>query len=186
MTFFTGQGDQGTTKIFGCNKQISKSSAVAEALGSLDEANSFLGVGKACGRGYQLQAGRESWELESVLHDLQEGLFIVQAQVAGADKRLTGSRIKKMEKQLRRIERALPPITSFLVPGGDRLSAHLDVARVKIREAERRVVAVAEEGKVSVPSTTLAYLNRLSSLLYALVRLVNHQEEAEEKAPTYK
>ena len=83
------------------------------------------------------------------------------------------------------IDKELPPIKSFIIPGGTELSAMLDVARTVARGAERQVVAVAESGDIKLQSTTLAYLNRLSSLLYALARLVNHRAGIVDRKPTY-
>lgn len=83
------------------------------------------------------------------------------------------------------IEKHLPPITSFLVSGGTELSSLLDFARTVARRAERRVVEVKEEGVVKVSEELLAYMNRLSSVLYALARLANAQAGIEEEKPEY-
>jgi ATP:cob(I)alamin adenosyltransferase len=84
------------------------------------------------------------------------------------------------------IEKVLPPINSFFISGSTELSATFDFARTLARRAERRVVSVKEEGKVTVNENTMAYLNRLSSLLYALARISSHIDGAEEPKPTYK
>ncbi|MFA7252851.1 MAG: cob(I)yrinic acid a,c-diamide adenosyltransferase [Candidatus Paceibacterota bacterium] len=172
---YTKKGDNGTTKIFGCDQRISKSSAIAEALGSLDEANSFLGVCKA--------QDETNFDL---LNQIQEDLFIIQAQVAGADKKIEMKKVERLGNIVDEIEKQLPPIKTFLISGANLLSANFDFARTVARRAERRVVAVAEENLVKIEPETLAYLNRLSSVLYALARHSAHKSGVRETAPKYK
>ena len=93
--------------------------------------------------------------------------------------------IKEMENKIDEIEKELPEIKTFFIPGGTELSANLDFARTLVRRAERRVVAVSEEGKVEINDNSLKYLNRLSSLLYVLVRVVNNREGVVENSPKY-
>ncbi len=172
---YTKKGDLGDTGMYGCDQRISKSSKIAEALGVLDETNSFLGVCKV-----------ESEEsLINIIHQIQENLFIVSSQVAGSDKKITDEEISKIENKIDEIEEELPEIKSFFMAGGTKLSANLDFARTLVRRAERRVVAVNEEGVVKIDDNTLKYLNRLSSLLYALVRQVNYREDVTEESPKY-
>ena len=186
---YTRKGDDGTTKTFGCNQRISKSSAVAEALGALDEVNSFLGIIKVnpLAPTTVVPGGADAaFALAYVINEVQQNLFIVQAEVAGADKHITEDKVRGMEAMIDAIEAELPPITSFFVSGGTELAATLDFSRTLARRAERRVVGVADEGTVMIGKETLAYLNRLSSLLYALARQVNHKSGITEEPPTYK
>src|SRR5262249_46248815 len=118
--------------------------------------------------------------------EVQQNLFIVQAQVAGAPKKIMKGKLTKIEGIIGAIEGELPPIRVFSVPGGTELSTRLDVARTLARRAERRVVAVAESGERKITGYTLAYLNRLSSLLFALARLTNLRYGIKDAAPTYK
>ena len=174
---YTGKGDDGTTKTFGCcDQRVSKSSAVTEALGVLDEINSFLGV---------IKVNPQAVSIAETLAEVQQNLFIVQAEIAGADKRITEEKVREMEVAIGAIEHELPPIKSFFVSGGTEIAALLDFARTLARRAERRVVAVAEEGAQAIGKETLAYLNRLSSLLYALARQANHKSGITEEPPTY-
>ena len=179
---YTRKGDDGKTKTFGCDQRISKSSAVTEALGALDEVNSYLGVVK-------VKAGQEKAEdlkkLTAILHQAQENLFIIQAEVAGAKKAVSEESVNELEKAVDSIEKSLSPIKTFFISGGTELAASLDFARTLARRAERRVIAVFEEGLVKVDGNTLAYLNRLSSLLYALARLSNHIYGKNEESPKY-
>ncbi len=183
---YTRKGDKGTTKTYGCDQRISKSSAVAEALGSLDEVNSFLGVVKvrsfAAGEKFQL----EKRSFGDIVHAIQQTLFMVQAEVAGFPMQMQDVKVKEAEVLTDAAEKLLPPIKTFFISGGTELAASFDVARTLARRAERRVVAVAEEGTVKVSPSTLAYLNRLSSLLYALARLSNHLSGIKEEPPAYK
>ncbi len=189
---YTRAGDRGTTKTFGCDQRISKSSAIAEALGSLDEVNSFLGLCKVFSKtkNYKLK----TINFSDIVHGIQENLFIVQAELASALKTISKDKVTEVEKLVDAIEKELPPIKTFFISGGTELASLFDVARTLARRAERRVVAVNEsfdktqdkEGKAKVGADTLAYLNRLSSLLYALTRLTNHKAGIAEQPPSYR
>lgn len=188
---YTRKGDSGTTKVFDCDQRFSKSSQVSETLGALDELNSFIGW---CKTRDSLQpvlsvpTGMKRPSVQSlsiVLNNVQEALFITQAQVAGAPKKIHKRHVVSLEKTINAIEKVLQPITGFTIVGGTELSAMLDVARTVSRKAERRLVAAQEEGMVKISVDTLAYANRLSSLLFALARFVNHTAGVSESAPSY-
>ena len=183
---YTRKGDNGTTKTFGCDQRISKSSLVAEALGSLDETNSFLGLARAKTAGMIFKIKNKQIKYSDVVLEVQHNLFIVQAEVAGSTLNITTEKITQAEKIVDEIEKVLPPIKNFFISGATETGALFDVARTLARRAERRVVAVKEEGKVSVSADTMTYLNRLSSLLYALARISSHTEGVEEIKPNYK
>ncbi len=174
---YTRKGDKGMTGTFGCDQKMSKSSTIAEALGTLDEINSFLGVCKVLSR---------DLKTEEIINEVQQNLFIVQAELAGSDKTIDEEKVKEVEEIIDGIEKELPPIKTFFVSGGTELASSFDFARTLARRAERRVVAVVEEGEVKVGEQTLAYLNRLSSLLYALARLSNKNFGITEQSPTYR
>jgi len=173
---YTGKGDKGKTKIFDCDQSFSKSSVIAEALGTLDEVNSFFGIIKS-------QTPESN---KKHVHQIQENLFIVQAEVAGADKKIERSKILSLEKEINRIEKELPPIKTFFISGSNDAEALFDFARTLVRRAERRVVAVVDEGLIKISPNTLTYLNRLSSLLYALARHSAHKSGINEQSPSYK
>jgi cob(I)alamin adenosyltransferase len=175
MALFTGKGDDGTTYKFDSKDRFSKASAVAEALGTVDELNTYLGLVKIKAAG----------EFAEDLEEIQQNLFIVQAELAGADKKIDPKKVEKMSEQINEIEKELPPITSFLIAGGSEIAAMFDVARTIARRAERRTVAVVDEGTIEITGGTLAYLNRLSSMLYALARLSNHKFGIKEEQPSY-
>jgi cob(I)alamin adenosyltransferase len=183
---YTRKGDGGTTKTFGCDQRISKSSSVAEALGSLDETNSFLGLVRANTAGIVFKTSLGELKFSDVVLDIQQNLFIVQAEVAGSTLSITSDKITQAESIVDEIEKVLPPIKTFFLSGATEVGALFDVARTLSRRAERRVVAVKEEGRVAVSAETMTYLNRLSSLLYALARISSHIEGVEEIKPDYK
>jgi cob(I)alamin adenosyltransferase len=176
---YTRKGDRGYTGLFGCDQRISKSSAVAEALGAMDEVNSYLGLCKVKAKEFEPS-------FEKNVHDIQKNLFIIQAEIAGATESITEKKVKELENIIDSIEKKLPKISSFFISGSTELSASFDFARALARRAERRVVAVYEEGEVGVGKHTLAYLNRLSSVLYALARLSSHLSGIKEQSPDYK
>lgn len=179
---YTGKGDGGTTKTFGCNQRISKSSAIAEALGNLDELNSFLGLLRV--RVAESQFEIDSKKFENIILSVQENIFIISAGLAGSDKVLVPEKTEAIERVINEAEKELPPIKTFSIAGGTELAAMFDFARTLARRGERRVVAVRDEG-TDVHPETLKYLNRLSSLLFALARLSNLRSGINESAPSY-
>jgi cob(I)alamin adenosyltransferase len=189
---YTRKGDGGTTKTLHCDlpdgkagQRLSKSSAIAEALGAVDELNSLLGFVKTQCQGVALPVG-QGLTLGSILNQVQQNLFIVQAELAGApDKTISADKIEQMEQVIDAIEKKLPPIKTFFISGGTANGALLDYARTVARRAERRVVKTREENLIKLSDSTLTYLNRLSSLLYALARLINHQSGVAEESPHY-
>lgn len=185
MAFFTGKGDDGTSKLFDSQKgvRVAKSSPIFECLGQLDELNSLVGWCKvACPEDMVVQEQK----VRLILHDVQDHLFTIQAEVAGAPKSVPLSSTEALGVLIRGIESSLPEVKSFLVPGGTELSSRLDIARAVSRRAERRLVSLHESGEREVSASSRAYANRLSSLLYALTRLANRYGGASEEPPAYK
>lgn len=185
MAFFTGKGDSGTTKLFDSPKgvRVSKSSPIFECLGQLDELNSITGWCKAgCPSDFSIEtlAGKD------ILRCVQDHLFTIQAEVAGAPKSVPQESIDTMTELIKNIESQLPEVKSFLIAGGTEFSARLDIARAISRRSERRLVMLHESGDRAVSESSRAYMNRLSSLFYALTRLANHIADAVESPPEYK
>ena len=178
---YTGKGDKGTTKIIGSKERFTKGSSIAEALGSLDELNSFLGL---C-RNKSGDISLEDRKVSSIIKSVQENLFIIQAQVAGSDKKLKENSLKEVEEIIDKIEKIIPPIKGFSIPGGTEVSSFMDVARTIARRTEREVIRVKDQNLFKPKELTLPYLNRLSSLLFALARLANFSEGVEEENPKY-
>lgn len=185
MALFTGKGDGGTTKLFDTPQgvRVTKSSPIFECLGQLDELNTLIGWCKvACPDDFTAE-GRS---VKTILHEVQDHLFTIQAEAAGAQKTVPAGSTESVSTLINAIEKELPEIKTFLVPGGTELSARLDIARAVSRRAERRLVALHESGERVIAETSRTYANRLSSLLYALVRLANHRAGVAENPPHYK
>ena len=184
MTFFTGKGDGGTTKLFDTKPgvRVSKSSVIFECLGMLDELNCLVGFCKVAAPADFIVCGRNCKE---ILHDVQDHLFTLQAEVAGAKKLVSASSVEKLSALINEIEKELPEIKTFLVPGGTELSARFDMARALSRRVERRLVSLHESGERIISEASRAYANRLSSLFYALVRIENHRNGIAENPPRY-
>jgi cob(I)alamin adenosyltransferase len=177
--WYTRKGDKGTTTLYNCDGvRLSKGADVFDVLGSLDELNSYLGICKA-------KEGLDG-KIEDAVHDIQEKLFIIQAEVAGAEKTISEEILKKLEAQIALVKKDLPEIHSFSIPGATETGAMFDYARTLARKAERAVVKALDAGDTEVSEHTLAYLNRLSSALFAFARKINHEQNSPEKAPTYK
>lgn len=182
---YTRKGDTGTTKTFGCDQRVSKSSSIAEALGSLDEINSFLGLVKIKAVDVIFDLPTTKIKASETIDRIQQDLFIIQAELAGAPKTITQEKVKWLEEIIDGIEKNLPPIKTFFISGGVELATLSDIARTISRRAERRVIGVIDEGKIIVGKETLAYLNRLSSVLYAFARNFNHLANIIEETPKY-
>ncbi|MFA6273341.1 MAG: cob(I)yrinic acid a,c-diamide adenosyltransferase [Candidatus Paceibacterota bacterium] len=184
---YTKKGDSGTTKTLRQKKgeRISKASCQTEALGTLDELNSFLGLVKVKAESAGQTCEIAGLTCAEIIHQVQENLFIIQAEVAGADKTIKVGKIKELETYIGAAERAMPPIKTFFVSGGTELGALFDVARTFTRRAEREVIRAMEAKEIFVGQYTLAYLNRLSSLCYALARFANFKAGIKEQSPKY-
>ncbi|MEK7107159.1 MAG: cob(I)yrinic acid a,c-diamide adenosyltransferase [Patescibacteria group bacterium] len=184
MAFYTGKGDAGTTKLFDSpqGKRVSKSSPIFETLGMLDELNTLTGWCRVVAPP-ELKAGEKT--AHGILLDVQDHLFTLQAEVAGASKSIAQTSVDAMNELIKTIEKSLPEVKSFLVPGGTEFSARLDIARAVSRRVERRLVQLHESGERAVSDSSRAYANRLSSLFYALVRLENHRAGVSERPPQY-
>ena len=173
MKFYTGQGDDGESVILGLGGKLSKTEPIFDALGALDELNSYLGICKALAKEEKIKAA---------LKGAQENLFIIQAELGGAKNISIGEeKIQKLEKTIDEFGGFVGQITKFTIPGGEPLSARLDFGRALARRAERRAAAL----KNQISPAALAYLNRLSSLLFVLARYANKKAGAPEGHPSY-
>ncbi len=170
---YTKTGDDGTTGLVG-GVRVRKDDPRVEAYGDVDEANSFIGVAAA-------QAPAES-RFVAVLRAIQNDLFDVGADLAtpikpgekpGEALRITPGQVDRLEKTIDEFNSSIPPLNSFVLPGGSGFAAALHVARTVTRRAERAVVSLhrAEVGATS--TETIRYLNRLSDLLFVLARAAN-------------
>ena len=183
MVLFTGKGDDGTTKLFDSPSgvRVLKSAPIFECLGQLDELNTLVGWCKVIATDLQM-LGRTG---SDVLAEVQNHLFTIQAEVAGAGKFVAHEDVLALSSMITMIEGELPEIKTFLVPGGTEFAARCDMARAVSRRAERRLVALHESGERAISESRRAYANRLSSLFYALGRFANAHARVPEHQPVY-
>lgn len=188
-TLYTGFGDKGTTTLFHCDQgRISKSTDIIEALGSLDELNAYLGVVKVYAGIDQMKIivnSKKKVLYSDILSNIQQTLFIIQAEIAGSPMTVQKKNLTEIEHIISCISDILPPITSFTISGGSILSSQLDFSRTLARRCERRIIAVLDGGNHKIGVVTIAYLNRLSSVLFAMSRYANHLLSIKEDHPKY-
>jgi len=185
---FTGKGDNGTTTLFDCKQgRISKSAVLIEALGSVDELNAYLGIVKVYSEidKLNLKQGSKNILYSHIIEEIQQNLFIIQAELGGSKMSVDKKELIKIEKIINQIGKVLPPITSFTISGGSIISSGLDFARTLARKSERRIISVADEGSRIISPATISYLNRLSSILFALSRYANYIFSIPENHPKY-
>ena len=166
---YTRRGDDGSTGLFG-GPRVRKDDLRVAAYGDVDELNSSLGVARE-----EVPAG----DLRALIDALQSELFTLGAQLATPDAeaapkevpRITAQQIDRLEREIDRLTEELPPMKNFILPGGSRVGATLHFCRTVCRRAERKVVELAESSPV--PEEALAYVNRLSDLLFVMARAAN-------------
>ena len=180
---YTKKGDLGTSTILHSKARIIKSDLLFEALGSVDELNSLVGVCKTKATSQAPVYNEKT--MQEILHFVQEQLFIIQADLAGANVSLKEEAIETSEEIIDLITKKIPPITSFFIAGGTELAAFLDYARTVCRRVERVLIQAEAESNITLGATEKAFLNRLSSLLFALTRWENHIHNVNEHKPQY-
>jgi cob(I)alamin adenosyltransferase len=165
---YTGKGDDGTTGLlFG--GRVPKDSAHPRACGAVDEAQAVIGVARSlCARGSDLDealtvACRDLWVLMAELATLPEN----HGKLADGQTRVTADMVRALEAMVDDLGRRFEPPAQFVVPGQTPLAAQLDLARTVVRRAEREALGAIVPG-----SHVVAYLNRLSSLLWVQARWV--------------
>lgn len=168
MKIYTKTGDRGETGLLG-PLRVPKDHPRIEAYGAVDELNAIVGLARSEG---------PPPRLDRLLGRIQEDLFTAGAQLATSPgTRLGGVRplgradVGRLERAIDRLTGGLPPLRSFILPGGTLSAALLHVARTVCRRAERAVVTLDHDERVS--PTLLVYLNRLSDLLFVLAREAN-------------
>ena len=169
---YTRTGDSGETGLFGGGR-VPKDDVRVEAYGAVDELNAVVGVAVA-ELTDDVTAGRLR-RVQSDLFTLGAHLATPQAGSKAASHlpALPDDRLAEMERWIDDCDEELPPLRSFILPGGGRAAAALHHARTVCRRAERRVVTLA--GEQEVPGSVIVYLNRLSDVLFAFARLITHR-----------
>jgi cob(I)alamin adenosyltransferase len=169
---YTRAGDAGQTSL-GDGTRVSKTDARIEAYGTVDELNSFLGFALACDG---LPAEFRPW-LEQIQNDLFDLGADLSVPLADTRERLRvrTSQVEWLEERCDLVNAGLEPLKSFVLPAGGEAAARLHLARAVCRRAERLAVGLAE-GADANPAA-LAYLNRLSDLLFILARAASAGDE---------
>ncbi len=166
MKIYTRSGDAGTTSLF-TGERVSKSHPRVMAYGSIDELNAQLGVARS---------SDPSTQVDQILRRLQVLLFTLGADLAtpfGGRQvtRISAEDVDDLEKEIDSLQAHLPPLQSFILPGGTPAAAAIQLARCVCRRAEREALLLPEDG---VNKPALIFLNRLSDHLFVLARFQNH------------
>jgi cob(I)alamin adenosyltransferase len=166
MSFYTRKGDDGTTGLL-YGGRVRKDAPAPVAYGAVDEAQAAFGMARA--------EAEPGGELDSILLAVERDLYVLMAELATAPEnrpKLVAGRTLVTPEMVVEVERLTDEVSTrfemprdFVLPGASRPSAALELARTIVRRAEREALAVAAEG-----SSVLPYLNRLSSLAWALAR----------------
>jgi len=169
MKVYTKTGDEGQTSLFSGGR-VAKNDARLEAYGTIDELNASLGMLRAENLGEH--AGHE-------IEYAQQCLFEISAKIADADDRIDADPQRwatlRLESWIDQMSDHLPPLTSFILPGGTQTAAIAHFARTVCRRAERRLIE-ADTLFTCAPEGGIAYLNRLSDALFVFARFVNHAQ----------
>ncbi|OYV32164.1 MAG: ATP:cob(I)alamin adenosyltransferase [Rhodospirillales bacterium 20-64-7] len=166
---YTRGGDAGETSL-GNGKRVAKSDPRVAAYGAVDEANAVLGIVRLhTGGAEDIVLAR----IQNDLFDLGADLCVPIEEGEGRSLRVTQAQVDWLEGQIDRLNAELPPLASFVLPGGTPAAAFLHQARTVLRRAERDLVALLAIPDEAVNRLALAYLNRLSDLLFVMSRTVN-------------
>lgn len=181
MKITTKKGDKGHTTILG-GYSIPKYHLRIEALGTLDEANSALGLAKALS---------QKDKVGVIVHAIQEELFIIGVELASpsegyiidytGNKKINEEHVKRLEELMDMLEIEVELPEAFVIPGSIPSSAALDLARTIVRRAERIIDEMRSQGMIK-NEAVIKYMNRLSDVIYELAR---YEEGAGKKKPVY-
>jgi cob(I)alamin adenosyltransferase len=170
---YTKRGDAGETSLVG-GQRVPKEALRIEVYGTVDELNAFLGqAAVSCAEDSRLAP------LSKIIHRVQHELFNLGSILATDPQdvhpkqpRVTDTDVLQLEHEIDSMNEGLPPLRSFVLPGGTRVNAELHVTRTVCRRAERLLVALSHAE--SVPPEAIRYLNRLSDALFVWSRWTNH------------
>jgi len=170
---YTRTGDDGTTAL-GTGERRKKYDLRVAAYGTLDEANSVIGIAR-------LHTAEDAG-LDAALSRIQNDLFDVGADLTtpgkgkgpgGARLTVTAAQVEWLEAEIDRLNDELEPLRSFVLPGGSAAAAHLHLARTVCRRAERLIAELNDKAGESVTPEVLKYVNRLSDFLFVAARHAN-------------
>jgi cob(I)alamin adenosyltransferase len=177
---YTKTGDDGTTAL-GSGERVKKFNPRISAYGTIDEANSILGVAR-------LTTMHEHRTVDAMLARIQNDLFDLGADLCVPDRgqkleyeplRIIDAQVKRLEGEIDTLNSELQPLRSFILPGGSAAAAHLHVARTVVRRAERYMVELTEDPTEHVSPAAAQYVNRLSDFLFVAARYVNDKGRAD-------
>jgi len=167
---YTRTGDGGETGLVD-GSRVAKSNPRMAAIGDVDEANSAIGVALLAitDEGHRAILAR----IQNELFDLGADLATPGEDFTPAEMtlRIVPAQIERLEREIDALNELMPPLRSFILPGGQPAAAHVHLARAITRRAERALVAAAQE--VAINPLALSYVNRLSDLLFVLGRAIN-------------
>lgn len=166
---YTRTGDKGTTGIGG-GKRLDKDDIRIEAIGTVDELNSVVGT---------VMAHAIPKDIYQLLLEVQHDLFDLGSELVMPDRHLiSAERTTWLEETLDKYNADLPYLKEFILPAGGLATSHCHLARTVCRRAERRTFSLHKQDEVNAPA--LAYLNRLSDLLFVIARVLARHENGEE------
>ncbi|MGO4486139.1 cob(I)yrinic acid a,c-diamide adenosyltransferase [Rhizobium sp. 2TAF27] len=176
---YTKTGDDGTTGLVSGPRRT-KDDLRVEAYGTIDEANSAIGLARLHTTGLP--------ELDAMLMLIQNDLFDLGADLATPDTgeqpayeplRIVETQVDRMERDIDQLNAGLEPLKSFILPGGSPAAAHLHLARTIARRAERLMVALGRADGEIVSEAAMKYVNRLSDFLFVAARYANDGGQAD-------
>lgn len=178
MKIYTKNGDRGKTSLIG-GKKVSKHDLQVEAYGSIDELNSFMGL---------LKDYSKNDEINQVLFKVQLKLFTIGSILAQENTSTNSVILEKLnisakdtnfiELQIDKLEKKLPKLSKFIIPGGHKLVSYCHVSRSICRRAERKITKLSDS--VKLDSNILPYINRLSDFLFVLSRYFSKELDIKE------
>ncbi len=170
---YTRTGDRGRTRL-ATGEEVPKWDLRVEAYGAVDECNSAIGIARLATAGDAV--------LDHILGRIQNDLFDLGADLATPERgeplgwealRITAAQVVRLEVEIDLMNEAIPPLDSFILPGGSACAAHLHLARTIARRAERLIAQLKETDGEIVSDPALQYANRLSDLLFVAARRAN-------------
>ena len=178
---YTRTGDDGTTAL-GTGERRAKNDLRIEAYGTIDEANSAIGLARVATASDAVCA-----RVDAMLLSIQNDLFDLGADLCVPHSandttqplRIVQSEVDRLEHKIDELNAELEPLRSFVLPGGTPAAAALHLARTVTRRAERLLVALAEAPGEEVGGPALRYINRLSDFLFVAARYVNQKGDAD-------
>ena len=173
---YTRTGDKGKTSL-GDGTRVSKEDFRVAAYGTIDEANSVIGLARTRTKNAELIL------LDNILATIQNELFDLGAELSIPPSKennlliektkITNSQIDRIENEIDQLNVNLKDLDSFVLPGGTLASSYLHLARTIVRKSERLMVKMNSQKKGSISDTALKYINRLSDLLFVAARYSN-------------